>query len=512
MPVAKCEWVGAGKGMVKRTGGALLLSLDIDRGAPGTISNQLYSAMRDMIHAGGLIAGERLPASRTLANDLNISRTTVINVFDRLISEGLIESRTGAGTYVSDALTATRPVPPEGMDVTDTDRRMRKPRLSRTMAHASENFVDRLPHKVNAFTTALPAFDAFPSALWARLASKHWRSDQEISMGYSDPRGYFPLRQAIASHLLSNRGITCEPEQIFIVSGAQHAFQLIGTVLLDPNDFVWFENPGAIGARNSLIACGANLLPLPVDQDGLVVESGLRQAPQFRLAFVTPSHQQPLGVSMSLDRRFALLQAADDANAFIIEDDYDGEFRYSGHPPPTLKSIDMTGRVIYVGTFSKTLFPALRLGFILAPPPLVDVFNSVSKALFQGVPSSPQAITADFMQNGHFATHIRRMRKIYAERYQVLFDTAQRHLGGLLDIVPTNTGLHTIGLLPPHIAEEDVAAAALEKNIVVTPISRFCIAPTEVKGLVLGFSGIKPAEIASGVETLADILAGFKSG
>jgi GntR family transcriptional regulator/MocR family aminotransferase len=404
---------------------------------------------------------------------------------------------------------AARPIPPDGVYAAHIDQIMRKPRLSRTMAHASESFADRLPHKVSAFTTALPAFDAFPRALWARLASKHWRSDQEISMGYLDPRGYLPLYRAIASHLLANRGISCEPEQIFIVSGAQQVFQVIGTVLLDPNDFVWFENPGAIGARNTLAACGANLVPVPVDHNGLMVENGLEQAPQFRLAFVTPSHQQPLGASMSLDRRFALLKAADDANAFIIEDDYDGEFRYSGHPPPTLKSIDMMGRVIYFGTFSKTLFPALRLGFIVAPPPLVDVFNRVSKALFQGVPSGPQAIVADFMQNGHFATHIRRMRKIYAERYQVLYDAAQQHLQGLLDIVPADTGLHTIGLLPPNIQEEDVAAAALKRDIVVTPIERYCIAPTDTKGLVLGFSGIRPAEIAAGVDALAEILNGL---
>jgi GntR family transcriptional regulator/MocR family aminotransferase len=269
--------------MVKRTGGALLLSLDIDRSTPGTISNQLYAAMRDMIHAGGLSSGERLPASRTLAKDLGISRTTVINVFDRLISEGLIESRTGAGTYVSDAMMAARPIPPDGVNAARIDQIMRKPRLSRTMAHASESFADRLPHKVSAFTTALPAFDAFPRTLWARLASKHWRSDQEISMGYLDPRGYLPLYRAIASHLLANRGISCEPEQIFIVSGAQQVFQVIGTVLLDPNDFVWFENPGAIGARNTLAACGANLVPVPVDHNGLIVENGLKQAPQFRL-------------------------------------------------------------------------------------------------------------------------------------------------------------------------------------------------------------------------------------
>jgi len=406
---------------------------------------------------------------------------------------------------------ATRPDTPKESSAEINRKPMQKPRLSHIFKCAMDTFADRLPHKTKAFTTALPAFDAFPSALWAQHETRHWRSGPEITMAYADPRGYWPLRQAIASHLLSNRGIKCDAEQIFIVSGAQQAFQLIGNVLLDPDDDVWFENPGAIGARNSLITCGANLIPVPVDENGLVVESGLQQAPEFRLAFVTPSHQQPLGVSMSVDRRYALLQAAEDANAYIIEDDYDGEFRYSGHPPPTLKSIDSIGRVIYVGTFSKTLFPALRLGFFLAPPPLVEVFDRVSEALLQGVPSSQQAVVADFMQEGHFATHIRRMRKIYAERHQVLCDAASERLSGLLDIVPTDTGLHTIGRLAPHLSETDIARGALERDIVVTPIERYCIAPCDVKGLVLGFSGIKPPKIIDGVVVLAEVLEQFKS-
>lgn len=492
--------------MIKRAGGALLLSIEIDRSAPGTVSHQLYSAMRDIIHAGGLHIGERLPASRTLARELKISRTTVINVFEILTSEGLIESRTGAGTFVSKAWMATRPAETETADKLGAEQPMQIPRLSGVITRALDEFVDRLPHKTKAFTTALPAFDAFPSALWAKSVTRSWRSNHQANMGYADPRGHFPLRQAIASHLLSNRGIKCEAEQIFIVSGAQQAFQIIGAVLLDPNDLVWFENPGAIGASNSLIASGAKLIPVPVDQEGMVVEHGLRRAPNFRLAFVTPSHQQPLGVSMSVERRFALLNAAERANAFIIEDDYDGEFRYSGHPPPTLKSTDALGRVIYVGTFSKTLFPALRLGFLLAPPPLVDVFNRVSKALLQGVATSHQAVVADFMQEGHFATHIRRMREIYAERHQVMCDATRERLSGLLDIVPTDTGLHTIGLIPKSLDEVKIATAALEKDIVVTPIKRYCIAPIDQKGLVLGFSGIPPSEIVEGVKTLAEVL------
>ena len=491
--------------MTKRIGGALLLALDIDRKSHGTISNQVYSALRDIIHSGGMQPGERLPASRTLARDLKVSRTTIINVFDRLMSEGLLESRTGAGTFVSDALLATRPIPVNNASLANEVRATRKPRLSRTIIQATQEFSERLPHKVCAFTTALPAFDEFPRALWARQVSKYWRTQPGFSMGYADSCGYFPLREAIASHLLSNRGIQCAPEQIFIVGGAQHAFHLIGTILLNPNDAAWFENPGAIGARNSLLACGARLIPIPVDRDGLDVSKGLEIEPKFRLVFTTPSHQQPLGASMSLDRRFALLQATDDANAYIIEDDYDGEFRYSGHPPPTLKSIDFSGRVIYVGTFSKTLFPALRLGFILLPPSLIEVFNRVSSTLLQGVPSSTQAIVASFMQEGHFATHIRRMRNIYEQRYQVLYDTANDRLKKNLEIVPTDTGLHTIGVLNSKFSEREVAIKAKEKGLVVTPIERFCITPSQTKGLVLGFSGIKPAEIVSGVTMLAEI-------
>lgn len=496
--------------MVKRTGGALLLSLNIDR-TPGTIGNQLYAAIRDLIHSGGLTSGERLPASRTLAQDLQLSRTTVVSVFDRLTSEGLIESRTGAGTFVSNALMATRPKPPRGnLDVDGAQKPTRKLKLSQTISRASRSFTERLPHEVKPFATALPAFDAFPRATWMRLMNRHWRADVVASMEYADPCGDPQLRQAIASHLISNRGINCEPEQIFVVSGAQHAFQLIANILLDPGEKVWFENPGAIGARNCLLACGAKLVPVPVDTDGMNIQRGVRKARDFKLAFVTPSHQQPLGVSMSLDRRFALLQAADEANAFIIEDDYDGEFRYSGPPLPTLKSTDMAGRVLYVGTFSKTLFPAIRLGFILVPPALIDVFNHVSQAVLQGVATAPQAVVAEFMRNGHFATHIRRMRKIYAERHLVFYDASNRHLRGLLDVRPTDTGLHTIGLLPAEISEEDAAAAARAKDIMVAPISRFCIAPTTAHGLVLGFSGIQPAQIEKGVKTLSFALRNLR--
>ena len=493
--------------MVKRAGGALLLSIEIDPDSRRPISTQLYVILRDKILAGDFSPGDRLPASRTLARDLALSRTTVIEAFDRLTAEGLIESRVGSGTFVSEALKANRPKPvpaAKGPAIAAT----KEPRLSRAMTQAVQRFSERqrLPASARAFTTALPAFDAFPMAQWARLSAKHWRSARNDVMGYGEPYGHPHLRSAIAAHLRANRGIGCDAEQIFIVGGAQQAFHLIGTLLLNPRDKVWFENPGAIGARNSLIASGADLVPVPVDAEGLRVDAGLKLAPRFRLAFVTPSHHQPLGSVMSLERRFALLHAAGQAGAWIIEDDYDGEFFFGGRPLPTLKSVDATGLVIYVGTFSKSLFPALRLGFILAPPGLVEIFRTVMSKFLQGVPTFSQAVVAEFIDEGHFASHIRRMRRIYAERHDALCEAAKKKLAGLLDIVPAESGLHTIGHLPRGLREADASRAADLRRITASPIARFSIAPVGVNGLVLGFGGVSPAQIKAGVGVLAEVL------
>ncbi|MGA1318947.1 MAG: PLP-dependent aminotransferase family protein, partial [Rubrivivax sp.] len=458
--------------MVKQAGGALLLSIHIEHGSPRPVSTQLHVALRDLILSGGFAAGQRLPASRTLARELAVSRTTVIEAFDRLTAEGLIESRVGAGTYVARALEAPRPMPPpaaaQGPDA-------RPPRLSRATERSLDLFGQRsrLPAIARAFTTALPAFDAFPMAQWGRLSAKHWRRARNEIMGYGEPFGHPPLRRAIAAHLRANRGISCDAEQIFIVSGAQQAFSLTADLLLDPGDRVWFENPGAIGARNSLIAAGAELVPVPVDAQGLCVEHGLAQSPAFSLAFVTPSHQQPLGAVMSLERRFALLHAAEQAGAWIIEDDYDGEFTFGGTPLPTLKSIDTTGRVIYVGTFSKSLFPSLRLGYLLVPSSLVDTVKAVMSQLLQGVPTVVQAVVADFIDEGHFSAHLRRMRRIYAERHDTLCATAGQRLAGLLEVVPSHSGLHTTARFLAGQSEAAVMEAASLRELTVSPIARF---------------------------------------
>ncbi len=491
--------------MVKRAGGSLLLSIRIDPSHRHPVSTQLYMALREIILSGGFAPGERLPATRTLANDLGLSRTTVVEAFSRLTAEGLIDSQTGSGTFVSAVLGADRPMPSKAPA---SAAEMAAPKLSAVMEGAISRFAERrrLPHAARAFTTALPAFDVFPMAQWAKLSSKWLRGKHHEVLGYGDPYGAIQLRRAVASHLRANRGIVCEPEQVFIMGGAQQAFHLIGSVLINPGDKVWFENPGAIGARNSLVASGADLVPVPVDESGLRVDEGLRLAPHFRLAFVTPSHQQPLGCVMSLARRFALLQAAEQAGAWVIEDDYDGEFFFTGRPPPTLKSVDTTGRVIYVGTFSKSLFPALRLGYMLVPPGLVETFCTVLSRFLPGVPSYTQGVTAEFIDEGHFAVHVRRMRHIYLERHQALAAAASKHLNGLLNVIPANSGLHTVGYLAPPLTESEVSLEADRRAITASTLSRFAITPLNVRGLVLGFGGSPPPVIEAGVKVLADVL------
>lgn len=496
--------------MVKYSGGVLLATVGIDREASTPIAVQLAGAIRDAILSGKLAPGQRLPSSRTLARDHDVSRTTAVAVFDQLTAEGLIVSRVGAGAYVSDALNSHRPASVDSWPISFESSR-HPARLARLTKNASEQYFARLAHPVQprAFVTGTPAYDAFPVALWARLTARYWRESRGIMLGYPEPSGLMALRKAVSAHLRANRGVVCEPEEVFIVNGAQDAFNRIGNILLDPGDPVWFENPGAIGARNSLISCGARLVPVPVDEEGISVKAGLSVAPDFRLAFVTPSHQHPTGVTMSLERRFELLRAAERAGAWIIEDDYDGEFFYSGRPLPTLKSVDTAGRVIYVGTFSKSLFPALRLGFLVTPPALADIFRRIAGATLQGAPTNQQAVVANFIEEGHFASHIRRMRKLYAERQEVLLEAASTRLAGMLDVMRSESGIQTVGYLAEGLEEEPVADAAAKRGVIVAPIGRFCLEPVAARGLALGFSASQPRDIKAGVLVLGEVLESF---
>jgi GntR family transcriptional regulator/MocR family aminotransferase len=486
--------------IMKNAAGALLSSIQLDRESRTGISVQLYSALRQKILSGALRAGERLPATRTLAKETGVSRTTVIDAVDRLVAEGMLEARVGAGTFVTDTLEKQRPaliVEPR------EDRSLPKPRVSYTIRHADENFAQRawLPHRAGAFVTALPALDAFPMGHWSRISARHMRGDRSTVMGYGEPKGYAPLRRAIATHLSALKGLTCDPEQIFITTGAQQAFSLIGRLFLNPGDKVWMENPGASGARNALLSEGAELIPVNVDSEGINIDDGLKKAPHFRLAFVTPSHQQPLGVVLSLARRFALLQAVEDAQAFIIEDDYDSEFYFGNAPQPALRSIDTNERVIYVGTFSKSLFPSLRLGFAVVPQRMVEVFDRLFSSWVSGPPTVTQAIVADFMNEGHFAAHIRMMRHLYKARHEALLD-ASYDLRDAVDIQPTTGGFHTPAFVAPGVDERKVIIQAAQKNVSLVPLSRYCLVPIPQRGFVFGFGSATPEEIRKGISVI----------
>jgi GntR family transcriptional regulator/MocR family aminotransferase len=492
--------------MVKLESGVLLQSLSIDRNSTVPVGAQVALKIRAMIVSGDLTSGERLPSSRVLATDLGVSRSTITAVFDQLIAEGMISSWTGSGSFVSTELAFQQ------ADIVLEEQKISsahiEPHLAKLNLLESSDYVPRLPKfKLGgAFATGMPAMDAFPMAIWSKISAKCWREDREKMLSYPPVYGIGELREAITFHLRANRGIACLPDEVIVFNGAQHAFNRIGSILLNPGDPVWFENPGTIGARNALLALGAKLVPVPIDDQGMNVEAGLAKSPSPKLIFTTPAHQHPLGITMSLKRRFELLNVANLANAWIIEDDYVGEFHYRAPSPQTLKSVDKQGRVIYVGTFSKSLFPALRLGYVVAPPKLAEIFRKFASATLQGTPSHTQMVVARFIGGGHFSTHLRRMRKLYSERHQALIDGATLHLPDLVKVHPSTTGLHTTASLAPGLDENDISRMAESAGLQVTPISRFCIEPVKQSGLVLGFSTTTPKEIVAGLKKLSKVV------
>jgi GntR family transcriptional regulator/MocR family aminotransferase len=355
------------------------------------------------------------------------------------------------------------------------------------------------------FRVGVPALDQVPSRLWSRLASRRWR--RQPLLDYGEPGGFSPLREAIADYVRLARGVRCQTEQVIVTNGSQQGVDLAARMLLDPGDAVWMEDPGYIGARTALQASGARLVPLPVDRDGLVVEEGERVAPRARLVYASPSHQFPIGVTMSASRRLALLRWAAQAGAWVLEDDYDSEFRYDARPLASLQGMDEDGRVIYVGTFSKTLFPAVRLGYLIVPPDLVNVFRAARAVSDRQSPTMDQAVLADFVAGGHFARHVRRMRRLYAARQEVLVDEVRRQLGGRIQVTPVSTGMHLLGWLDPGVDDATVSARAASLGVEAAPLSRYALVRPERGGLLLGWAGYGPEAIRDGVRRLGKALS-----
>jgi GntR family transcriptional regulator/MocR family aminotransferase len=483
-----------------------------DNNAAIPFYRQIYASIRAAILKGELSAKTRLPSTRDLASQLSVSRITVVNAYEQLFAEGYLEGKTGSGTFVA----ATLPDDFLRTEKTNQKRIAAKRKSVLNLSPFGENLLmkeletsrQQSSVKYLPFQNGLTAIDQFPFEIWAKIAAKFQKNPPLSLLIYGDSQGYFPLREAIANHLKSARGVNCTAEQIVITAGAQQALDLTARIFLSENDSVLVENPCYIEARNSFLATKAKVQTVEVDEEGLNVAKIPKNA-TAKLIYVTPSHQYPLGVTMSLSRRLALLEWAKQQNAWIIEDDYNSEFRYSGRPLASLQGLDKTGQVIYVGTFSKTVFPSLRIGCVVLPPQLVEIFTA-ARAL-NDVHSSTieQAILAEFISEGHFARHIRRMRTLYETRQQILVGECQKHLTNLLEIEKADAGMHLVGWLPENIEDEPIALKAREKGLIVSPISRYSNPKFKRGGLILGYTAFDERRIKEGVQILKGCLENY---
>jgi GntR family transcriptional regulator/MocR family aminotransferase len=486
-------------GHSRRAPSDLLIAIDSSAGVQ--LQQQVYVGVRRKILDGILTPGTRLPSSRALANDLNVSRTTTLLAYEQLLAEGYLTARHGSGTFV--ALDLPDALPPQVLAPRAT--RTCHPKLSRRGVALAETPgpARRLAGPPKPFRLGAPALDLFPFRLWTRLVDQRLRSMTIGQLDYGDTAGFAPLRQAIAELVEQTRGTRCNPEQIFVVAGAQRGLQTVATLLLDNGDRVWLEEPGYNGARSALIAAGAQIVPVPVDNEGLDVAAAVKRSPEARLAYVTPPNQFPLGVLMSLPRRLALLKWASAVGAWIVEDDdCDGEFRYGTRPLQSLHGLDADGRVIYLSTFAKSMFPALRLGFLVVPPDLWDKFRRARRAADVHPPLLEQMVLTDFIADGHYARHIRRMRGIYRERLEALRDAAEALCGGVLQLRPVQTGIHGVADLL-GVDENRVCLEARKRDIEVSPLGIYFTARPTLTGLVLGFGATNPDAIRRGMEKLA---------
>ena len=473
-----------------------------DRGGEMSYYRQIFLGYRAAILEGRLRPGQRLPSTRVLARELRISRLPVLNAFEQLLHEGYVVGRVGSGTFVASSL-LEKGARAAGSRLKTTGIRRAQPDGQDGTTRATD---------LGPFRVSMPALDQFPHKTWGRLVARHARNMSIEMMAYGDPAGYLPLRSAIADYLRTARAVVCEADQILIVSGSQMGLQLCAFALLKPGEEVCVEDPGYPGARQALSITGATVQPVGVDHEGLLVSalgSGKRSP---RIVHVTPSHQYPLGMSMTASRRLELLEWARRQQSWIIEDDYDSEYRYASRPLGSLQGMDSHERVIYMGTFSKAIFPALRVGYIVVPQALMKAFVDFRESLDLFSPTLYQAVLADFITQGYFGRHVRRMRAIYMSRRDALVEEIGRRLGDVLDIVNADAGLHLTALLPQGTDDREIARRAAERGISTMPLSAYYEGKIARGGLVLGFGGSDEKQIGRAVEKLAQAIRSASKG
>lgn len=463
-----------------------------------TLARWLYGELRAAILDGRLKAGAKLPASRDFANRYRVSRGTVVSAFERLHDEGYLASRVGVGTWVKANVEQHKSERRESSDVPGYVRRA----VSRYTK--PKPFVDwKHFDGIRPFSMAHPAIAEFPAELWGRITARRARDYRTWLSEAQNGYGYRPLREAISHYLGSSRGVKCSADQIVIVTGVQQALDLLSRLLLEPGHPVWLEDPGYFGASIAVERCGAKVIPVPVDEQGLSVAAGMKACAHARGVFVTPAHQFPLGMTMSVERRMELLKWAARTGAFVIEDDYDSEFQFDGLPAPALQSLDRHSSVVFVGTFNKLLFTSLRLGYIVLPLSLVDVFAAFKRETDLNPVGFDQAVLCDFIVDGHFGRHLRRMRSLYAARLEALLHYGQRYLKGLLEISNTKTGLYTVGYLQNGMSSREAETAATANGIETRALDRFTLKRQDPKGLMLGFAAFDERVLRAGILRLA---------
>ena len=478
----------------------------LDATLPVPLYKQLYERLRGVILTGQLERGARLPSTRTLASELGVARMTTALAYQQLVLEGYLESRVGQGTVVARSLPVTLP----GTEIA-CSQEVRTDKGQTSFIHLAKSLrpLKDIPWPTRpegqtggTFSGGEPGLDLFPYEVWARLLARRARQSLREFAHYQPPAGYFPLREAIAAHIGVTRGVRCTPEHIIMTAGSQGALDLAVRTLLNPGEAAWLENPGYFGTRGALLATGARLVPVPVDEQGLVVEIGRERCESARLVSTTPSHQFPTGVTMSLSRRMLLLDWAREAGAWILEDDYDSEYRFSGRPLEALQGLDRDGRVLYIGTFSKVLFPALRLGYLVAPTELIEPLLLMRRSLDMHLPMLEQMALFDFLHEGYYARHLRRMRHHYQKLRDLLYRELQAHLGGLLEVHASEVGMHLVGWLSPGKDDRRAAQLAAQVGIQVLPVSTYSLEPLPRGGLVFGYAGTDEEAIPHGVKRL----------
>jgi len=475
------------------------IKLEPDGGSP--VYLQLADWFRHAIVEGRLRPGQRMPSTRTLARELSLSRMPIQSAYEQLHTEGYFETFHGAGTCVAKAIPddSLRPGPTPTWSARPAASKHKGPRrISRRAAVLRKQSPTWLMN-LGAFRVGLPALEDFPVASWARLMKRHLRRPPGDSMAYGYSMGYLPFREAIAEYLGVARGVRCDASQILVTSGSQEGLTLCAQVLLDSGDRVWMEEPGYPGAHQSLTAVGARLVPVPVDEEGLNVGEGIRRSPTARAAYVTPSHQFPLGVTLSAPRRMSLLNWAVRRGAWIIEDDNDSEYRFGVPPIASLQGLDSDSRVVYVGTFSKLMFPAMRLGYLVLPKDLVAPFGEVRTAGDAFSSTLYQLVMNDFIREGHLARHIRKMRGLYRERRATLVETIHRYLGDRLEVVGDEAGLQLTALLPPGVRDLELTRRATRRGISVRPLSACYQRAPDRGGVILGYGNVATDAIREGV-------------